>query len=380
MDIGAPQLKFANGFSLKDFKLPEKPKGHAIEARICAEDPFNSFLPTIGDISLFEYNNQHIINSDRTMGFDLYDNRSNIRLDFGVIENSRVTPYYDSMIGKLIVYGKDRAEAVALLSNALQSLRVGGIQTNIPFILNLFKNKQFIDFNYSLNYFDTYKSELLKEPQLDYSKYSIFAAVDVITSNNLREGDSLRNVRNNAVLSKQLRFSITKAFSSTETVTDLSVDISQSEPGSKVFNVNVIDQLGNSKMTKVEIVCNNGAEIVLIIDGMIVKERIYRFGSYVSVCFDGVFYKIENQTYKSISGQTEKDSQNQIKSPMPGIITKINCLVDQTVKKGDVLFTIEAMKMEHKVTAKSDLKITKINYKEKSFVELGGLVVETQSL
>ncbi len=133
LDIIELMIKVAEGEKLpsqKDITL----KGHAIECRITAEDP-NKFIPSPGKITKW------IVPGGR-----------NVRIDSHAYCNYVVSPYYDSMIGKLIVWAKDRKRAIAKMQEALNEFRVEGIKTTIPFHKQMMKNVDFIENNYDTNY------------------------------------------------------------------------------------------------------------------------------------------------------------------------------------------------------------------------------------
>ncbi|ALX47887.1 acetyl-CoA carboxylase biotin carboxylase subunit [Lentibacillus amyloliquefaciens] len=125
VDIVEQQIRIADGKELS-FKQSEVTiDGHAIEARIYAEDP-ETFFPSPGHISVFELPTGKFI-----------------RNEVAVTADFDVTPFYDPMIGKLIVKGKDRAEAITSIKNALLDYKVEGIKTNIPMLLKVLDHEKF---------------------------------------------------------------------------------------------------------------------------------------------------------------------------------------------------------------------------------------------
>ena len=116
VDIVKEQLRIARGRPLRLKQRSIKQKGWAIECRITAEDPFNNFIPSTGKI----------IRHDRPTG-------PGVRIDSGLYEGFEITPYYDSLIGKLICWGETRAEAILRMRRALEEYRIVGVKTNIPF-------------------------------------------------------------------------------------------------------------------------------------------------------------------------------------------------------------------------------------------------------
>ena len=138
IDIVELMIKVAEGE-----KVPPqesiKFKGHAIECRITAEDP-NSFLPSPGKVT------QWMVPGGR-----------NVRVDSHVYAGYVVPPYYDSMIGKLIVWGRDRNKAINIMKRALAEFEVDGIRTTIPFHQKMMENEDFISNNYDTKYLENYK-------------------------------------------------------------------------------------------------------------------------------------------------------------------------------------------------------------------------------
>jgi acetyl-CoA carboxylase biotin carboxylase subunit len=139
IDIVELMIKVAEGE-----KVPPqesiKFRGHAIECRITAEDP-NSFLPCPGKVT------QWFVPGGR-----------NVRVDSHVYANYVVPPYYDSMIGKLIVWGRDRNKAINIMKRALAEFEVEGIKTTIPFHQKMMENDDFISNNYDTKYLENYKN------------------------------------------------------------------------------------------------------------------------------------------------------------------------------------------------------------------------------
>jgi 3-methylcrotonyl-CoA carboxylase alpha subunit len=125
LDLVKLQLRIAMGESLPN-TVPAAPMGHAIEARIYAEDPSTGFLPSTGELT------QWIARSG-----------PGIRLDSGVERGSVVSPYYDPMLAKLIAYGETRDEAVARLEQALTNLHALGVRTNIAYLLDIVRHPAF---------------------------------------------------------------------------------------------------------------------------------------------------------------------------------------------------------------------------------------------
>ncbi len=139
LDIIEWMIKVAQGEELPP-QEKIKFRGHAIEVRITAENP-NSFLPCPGKVE------QWFVPGGR-----------NVRVDSHVYAGYVVPPYYDSMIGKLIVWGRDREKAINIMKRALNEFEVEGIQTTIPFHQKMMENEDFISNNYDTKYLENYKN------------------------------------------------------------------------------------------------------------------------------------------------------------------------------------------------------------------------------
>lgn len=126
VDIVKEQLTIAGGRRLHLRQEDVQVLGHAIECRINAEDPFNNFLPVAGTItSLIE------------------PTGPGVRLESGIYAGAEVTPYYDSLLAKLLVWGENRAEAILRMRRALEELRISGIHTTVPFHQRIMDSARF---------------------------------------------------------------------------------------------------------------------------------------------------------------------------------------------------------------------------------------------
>jgi 3-methylcrotonyl-CoA carboxylase alpha subunit len=131
LDLVEWQLRVASGEPLPLTQEQLRIDGHAIEARICAENPDAQFLPATGTLEVY-----------RTPEAGSFE-RAPVRVDAGVREGDAISPYYDSMIAKLIVWGRDRDEALARLDTALAQTHIVGLHTNVAFLRRVAASKSF---------------------------------------------------------------------------------------------------------------------------------------------------------------------------------------------------------------------------------------------
>jgi acetyl/propionyl-CoA carboxylase alpha subunit len=142
LDLVRAQVEIAHGGKLP---VPQSPRGHAIEARLNAEDPYNGFLPATGRILMLDW-----------------PGRPGLRIDSGLREGSEVTPFYDPLVAKLIAWGADRDEARRRLIEALRSMTLLGVVTNRPFLLQILEREFFIE---GKTYTSTLEAESWDEPE-----------------------------------------------------------------------------------------------------------------------------------------------------------------------------------------------------------------------
>jgi acetyl/propionyl-CoA carboxylase alpha subunit len=135
LDLVEQQLRIASGEKLSFTQYDVKFRGAAIECRICAEDPDNNFMPSIGKLKYIS----------RNLG-------NGMREDTGIEQGNEISIYYDSMISKLISYGPDRKSAIDKMERALRNYTVIGVKTNISFLLNLLKCPEYFDGNYNTQF------------------------------------------------------------------------------------------------------------------------------------------------------------------------------------------------------------------------------------
>jgi acetyl-CoA carboxylase biotin carboxylase subunit len=137
VDIVREQLRIAGGLPLSFRQEDLVARGHAFEVRINAEDPEQSFFPSAGRIDHLQL-----------------PGGPGVRLDVGAYEGQEITLFYDSMIGKLVVWGRDRDEAIVRAGEALREFVVSGVRTTIPFTLRLLREPEVREGRYDTGFLD----------------------------------------------------------------------------------------------------------------------------------------------------------------------------------------------------------------------------------
>ena len=148
IDLAKEQIRIARGRPMSVEGNVMNPRGWAIEARINAEDPYSNFMPSTGKINTL-----------------ITPTGPGVRVDSGVYPGSEITPYYDSMIAKLITWGETRSEAILRMRRALSEYIIMGLKHNIPFHINLMNSFSFIAGQFDTNFveqrfsMDTYEND-----------------------------------------------------------------------------------------------------------------------------------------------------------------------------------------------------------------------------
>ncbi|HWO93630.1 MAG TPA: acetyl-CoA carboxylase biotin carboxylase subunit [Dehalococcoidia bacterium] len=156
-DLVADQIRIAAGLPLAYEGLIE-PRGWSIECRIAAEDPYNNFLPSLGRIA-----------SVRKPG------GPGVRVDSSLFDGMEISPYYDSLVAKLITWGRDRPEAITRMRRALREFVVVGVATNIPFHRQVMEDPDFLEGRLDTGYLDRFRFR--DEMDQDALRLAMLAAV-----------------------------------------------------------------------------------------------------------------------------------------------------------------------------------------------------------
>jgi 3-methylcrotonyl-CoA carboxylase alpha subunit len=199
LDLVELQLLVAQGVNLKELGVLENIqfKGHAIEVRLCAEDPDNDFGPRTGVIHKW---------SPANAAQDI----PGVRFDTGVEDGSEISIYYDSMVAKVIVHAPTRAEAVRRMASVLARTVIVGVTTNQKFLISIMNNPRFQSGTFDTNFINLEKERLFPTPSIDTVKNSMVAALLFDWSIRREQQVHLRNVqtgwRNMKWRNKQINF------------------------------------------------------------------------------------------------------------------------------------------------------------------------------
>ncbi len=324
--------------------------GSAIESRICAEDPSKRFFPSSGRIKYY----------------DKPDENGHVRIDDGVASGSEISMFYDSMIAKIITYGKDRIEAISRMQKALSECYIGEVINNIEFLESIFHNPNFIAAKLHTRFIPNhypggFQGDLITE---EYIKIFIFTALYVHLEN---EG-------------KYYSKSIDEAFIVKIDDNEYSVNAKyQDNTLTTVYNHNKYSVVGKWKPSYrlLYITINDDTNIAL---------KIERQGSKYFIRHAGMKAKcyvlkphVAELSKLMLNNKTEGISVDAVKSPISGLLVKLHVNAGDQVEVGQPLFVVEAMKMENIICAESEMVIKNIPVKEGKNIHAGDLVLDLVS-
>lgn len=346
IDIVREQIMIAAGNPLGFSQDDITQTGHAIECRIYAEDPSNNFLPSPGEMTLYEE-----------------PEGEGIRIDTGIGDaTTAIHSFYDPMISKLIVWGDDREIARERMIKALRSYTVHGIRTNIPYLARLLQQEAYIENRISTKYCDEYTGDIIRLIEAEKKEIPLHFPVVAFLLYSFYEDlldapDQLPDVWKLIGYWRDL-MEIPVEIDGAEA----NVILSREKNG--IFDLVIENQ---TLVAEIKSIDYNRAE--LVIDGRLCKFHIsddMKGNAFVS--YNGHIFNIHRKDIlveEDIFGSLDIGGKHQgeIVSPMPGKIIKIGVKEGQKVSRGDLLLIVEAMKMENNILAPRDGLIESIHVK-----------------
>ena len=335
-DLVEWQLRVAAGQPLPKRQDELKIIGHAIEARICAENPDNQFLPATGTLAIY-----------RKPAHSAFA-RSDIRFDDGVREGDAISPFYDSMIAKLIVHGDDRAQALARLDAALAQTHIVGLATNVQFLRYVLASDAFAQAK-----LDTALIEREREVLFNQDKLGLELAVAAAVAQ--------------TVLSEQAQqsadpFSRTDGFHS-HGAASRRIDLQyQGEPVVATLRYardGLQLQVGTGDFQPLAATLNDDGSMDLRFGSL--RERVfdYALGETEYLFTRRGATQITELDVLAHAGQSGNEG-GRLTAPMPGKVVSFAVKAGDKVTKGQPLAVMEAMKMEHTVAAPADGEVVEL--------------------
>ena len=345
-DLVEWQLRVAYGEPLPKKQNELAIHGHAIEARIYAENPEKGFLPSIGTL-------RHL-RSPQAVTFELGGNPvpAGVRIDSGVREGDAISPFYDPMIAKLIVWGEDRREALARMAQALAEYQIVGLASNIAFLKRLVEGEAFSKADLDTGLIERNQQSLFPALQAAPDTALALAAVALLTQEAAASqgsgpwGDAL-GWRLNSTLGRGLSFA--DEFALAGDTKAYAVHIAYQQDG-WLFNGQ-----------RLRLSARDGQELHVKLGERAVHGTVHRDGEQFHVFTGGAHYTLHYNDPMAHAGEAEAEG-GRLTAPMPGKVVAVLVNKGQDVKKGEPLVIMEAMKMEHTIAAPHDGLVEDVLY------------------
>jgi geranyl-CoA carboxylase alpha subunit len=337
LDLVEWQLRVASGEPLPLGQEEISMQGHAIEARLCAEDPFDGFKPQAG-----------------TAAYWRPAPAEGVRIDSGTGEGGEVTPYYDSMIAKIIAHGRSRDEAIRRVACALEDNPLLGLSTNQRFLAQLLRSKDFQQCRLAADTLDAGagRSPLFQRPAVTEEIWALAAALFAGPSSpDWLPGGGVQDFAIELTcggVSKELRY---KRLPTGAIAVD-GVALSLVEAG----RPQIIYEVGGIRRRAI---------------------AIWAAGELHLSAGSGIF--VFKESRRIATEESNADGQK-ISAPAAGVVVQVLAQAGQAVESGQVLAIIETMKMETRVCAVQAGKVSAVHVKEGDRAANASLLFEIEPL
>ncbi len=354
LDLVELMIRVAAGeklpFTQKDVRL----KGHAIEARIYAEDPARNFLPSTG----------------RLVRYRPPEEDAHIRVDTGVYEGGEISMFYDPMIAKLVAGGATRAEATQRMASALDAFFIRGVRHNIAFLSALIQLPRFAKGQLSTDLIAEEFPKGFTGPRADAARTRVLAAVAATISR--------RSAERNVLITDQLPGHARKLNGALTVLLDGARHDTKIAPVEGGYDIAL------------------GGHAVALRTSWTPGERLFRATSdgravVVQVDREGAGWRLTHGGASALAvvvtpfaadmialmpKKAPPDTSRYLLSPMPGLLSQLAVKVGQEVKAGETLAVVEAMKMENVLRAERDVRVKAVHAKPGASVAVDQRLIE----
>ena len=322
--------------------------GHAIEVRVYAEDPDHDFLPATGKLTYLRQPEESRY----------------VRVDTGVVENDEVSPFYDPMIAKLIVWDENRDRAIARMLRALADYRIAGVKNNLNFLTRLVEQPAFAKAELDTHFIERHKGSLFAPGQSETEQASLLAALYLL----LKERSDKQDDQSPWALCSGWRLNEISTVSFPLIYGDETRLVSISSEGKTL-------SLTQQGVTTPATASLQGDELQANLNGHQVKVRVSQYQDIVSVFIKHQRYDFIYQTQV----QTQVDdsaSASSLTAPMNGTIVAVMVEKGAVVSAGQTLLVMEAMKMEYSIKAPKDGVVNQLFYAAGDLVKDGAQLLD----
>ncbi len=360
LDLVEWQLRVAAGQPLPLRQDQLVIKGHAIEARICAENPDAGFLPATGSLDVLRWP-PHV---QFERGNVQAGAQALVRVDAGVVEGDTISPHYDSMIAKLIVWGDDRAQALARLDAALQATHVVGLQTNVAFLRRVVNSASFATADLDTDLIERERAVLLDQPPLALEVAAAGVVAHALAEEAALSGADPWSRRDGWRLHGGAR----RHFDIEHGGTVHAVALAR--PHGAALDGRCELQIGDQRWPVSATPCGGAAHDVMLGERRM-RLTVYAHGERVAVFAADSSAVLRQIDAIAHAGEAASDG-GRLTAPMPGKVIAFFAKAGDVVTQGQALAVMEAMKMEHTLHAPRDGVVAELLYAVGDQVGEGG--------
>ena len=360
LDLVALQLAIAEGWQLPS--RPPPPAGHAIEARLYAEDPGDGLRPSAGQVHAIAIPQVACAFSLPALPVSLGRTGPYLRLDAGVEAGTVVSAHYDAMLAKLIAWGPDRDRAIRRLVAGLAGSRIAGPATNRDLLIGVLRDPAFRDGRADTSLLDSYDLAGLV-PSERHCRLSATAAAVAVAAANRRDATTLRSIpggwRN--VPSQPLVTSFTGPHGRIE------VRYQWTRAG-----ITIADGEADSAEPRAQVISFAPERATLEADGVRYGFDVIRAGDELWV--DSAFGSVHLTLVDRLPVPRRGAESGSLVAPMPGSVTRIAVEPGTPVVAGQLVLVMEAMKMEHEIAAPASGLLAELRVRPGTQVKAGDVV------
>ena len=350
LDLVALQLSVAEGNPL-DGEVPA-PSGHAVEVRLYAEDPADDWAPQTGTVRAFDIEGARFANPAAY----------GLRVDSGVESGSVVGIHYDAMLAKLVAYGADRDAALRMLSTGLRRMKLHGVTTNTGLLLGILADEDFVAARIHTalleERLDAWTAPVLDEHALALAAGAAALAHAVSAAAGSRVLAHIPPAFRNVPSQPRTRTFRLSTSSRTEEITVCY----SSERG----------RLSLTDLDGVTVTSASPTRVELEEDGVSTGYDVVVGATTVDV--DGPDGSATFEIVPEFVDPADVVAEGSLLAPMPAAVVSVAVESGQTVSKGDVVLVLEAMKMQHTITAPTDGVVSELDVSAGQQVEAGAVL------
>ncbi|MCO4087525.1 MAG: acetyl/propionyl/methylcrotonyl-CoA carboxylase subunit alpha [Limnohabitans sp.] len=375
LDLVEQMIRVAAGEKLSIEQKDVQRNGWAIECRINAEDPFRNFLPSTGRLVRFQTPQTTMFQANTT---HLYG----VRVDTGVQDGGEIPMFYDSMIAKLIVHGKDRLDAIAKMREALNGFVIRGISSNIPFQSALLAHPRFVSGDFNTGFIAEQYSQGFRAEEVPHDDHDFLAALAAFVRRKSREraanlsgqlpGYDVKIGQDYAVV--ELGQGVNNRY------VPVHVDEFTGKPGVAQITVAgktyAIESKSRLNDIRIEGTCNGKPFTAQIERGTLKNPlalQVQHNGTRIEAL---VMSPRMAELHQLMPYKAAPDLSRFVLSPMPGLLVEVAVSVGQKVQAGERVAVIEAMKMENVLFAAQDGVVKKVVAAKGESLTVDQMIVE----